>query len=79
MSITTNIDLMSNGLRQKAIDEKWWNGKSTFDWKQVMGEASKLPSTKLATPEERYSSGKKLLHDLSIKGNFDLELGRECY
>lgn len=70
MSITTKIDLMSKNLQQRAISEKWWNGNSIFDWKQVIGEASKVPLTKLASPEERYTSGKHLLNNLAMKGNF---------
>ena len=68
MSIGTKIDLMSQGLKEKCLNEGWWDGKSEFDWSQVIGEASKVPKTKLATPKERFQWGQKLLEDLTKKG-----------
>ena len=68
MSIGTSIDCMSKGLKEKAREEKWWNGEEMFNWSNVMGEASHLPSTKLASPQERYCAGKSLLESLSAKG-----------
>ena len=32
MSIGTKIDLMSNGLKEKAQNEGWWDDKTTFNW-----------------------------------------------
>ena len=32
MSIGTKIDLMSNGLKEKAQNEGWWDSKTTFNW-----------------------------------------------
>ena len=32
MSIATKIDLMSEGLKEKAQNEGWWDGKTTFNW-----------------------------------------------
>ena len=32
MSIGTKIDLMSNGLKEKAQNDGWWDGETTFNW-----------------------------------------------
>ena len=68
MSIRTKIDLMSHGLKEKCLNEGWWDGKSEFDWSQVIGEASKVPKTKLATPKERFQWGQKLLKESTKDG-----------
>ena len=47
MSIGTKIDLMSNGLKENAQNEGWWDGKTSFNWTEVIGEANQLPTTKL--------------------------------
>jgi len=73
MSIRTKIDLMSQGLKENCLNEGWWDGKSEFDWSQVIGEASKVPKTKLATPKERFQWGQKLLDESTKNGNFDLK------
>ena len=67
MSITTKIDDLSPTLKEKAKIEGWWDGNSPFDWTQIIGQASKFPPTKLASPQERYSSGLKLLQAKSGK------------
>ena len=69
MSIGTTIDLMAQGLKEKSVSEGWWDGKSEFNWSQVIGEASKVPKTKLATPKERFQWGQTLLRDYSQNGN----------
>ena len=69
MSIGTKIDLMSNGLKENALNEGWWDGKTSFNWTEVIGEANQLPTTKLATPKERYNSGQNLLKAFTQKGN----------
>ena len=61
MSIQTEFDLVSKDLFEIAKNEGWWNGKDLFHWQNVIGEASRLPSTKLTTPQERYCAGKNLL------------------
>ena len=68
MSIRTKIDLMSQGLKENCLNEGWWDGKSEFDWSQVIGEASKVPKTKLATPKERFQWGQKLLDESTKDG-----------
>ena len=68
MSIRTKIDLMSQGLKDNCLNEGWWDGKSEFDWSQVIGEASKVPKTKLATPKERFQWGQKLLDESTKNG-----------
>ena len=68
MSIGTKIDLMSKGLKEKAQNEDWWDGKTTFNWTEVIGEANQLPTTKLATPKERYNSGQNLLKAFTKNG-----------
>jgi len=70
MSIGTKIDLMSNGLKEKAQNDGWWDGETTFNWTEVIGEANQLPTTKLATPKERYNSGQNLLKVFTQKGQF---------
>ena len=74
MSIGATIDLMARDLKEKSVMEGWWDGKSEFDWTQVIGEASKVPKTKLATPKERFQWGRKLLQDYSQNGNTFISL-----
>ena len=61
---------MSKNLKEIAKDKGWWdpNTSETFDWKNVIGEASNVPATKLTTPEERYLAGKKLLETFAEGG-----------
>ncbi len=39
-----------------------------FNWIEVIGEASKVPSTKLTTPLKRFCEGKRLLEEHSKEG-----------
>ena len=59
---------MNDGLKETAQNRNWWDGVSEFNWTLVIGEATKVPSTKLATPKERYDSGKQLLQTLASEG-----------
>ena len=60
---------MTNDLKEKAMNEGWWDGEKAFNWTEVIGEANQLPSTKLATPKERYCSGQNLLKAFTKQGN----------
>ena len=52
----------------KTLNQGWWDGEKPFNWTQVIGEAKQVPSTKLATPKERYTSGQNLLKALTKQG-----------
>jgi dipeptidase len=70
MSIGSKIDLMSNGLKETAKANGWWDCLDDFHWIKVIGQATVLPATKLATPQERFCFGKKLLEAFSSQGTF---------
>ena len=36
-SVTTQIDLSSEGLQETARARGWWDGETPFSWRQVMG------------------------------------------
>lgn len=36
-SVTTQIDLSSEGLLDTALTRGWWDGATAFNWSKVMG------------------------------------------
>ncbi|XP_076033518.1 secernin-2 isoform X2 [Oratosquilla oratoria] len=63
LSIGTKIDKMSDGMKEKAQSEGWWDGTSDFNFAEVYGDS--------AVSDFRKERGEKLLTSLSEDCSFD--------
>ena len=68
--MSTKIDLCSEGLKDIARDKQWWDGKSDFDWSQVMGGGTR---GSLTSPDRRWLCGRNLLQEKSAGAKFSVE------
>lgn len=66
LSIRTKIDLMSDGLMEKAVTLGFWDGVTPFDFSAVFGTSSADEDE-----DRRFSEGKKLLGKYSSDNKFD--------
>lgn len=69
LSIGKKIDLMSEGLKDKAKEMGLWDGSSEFDFAQIFEENSDT----IGRNEPRFVAGKKLLDDLASQSSFGVK------
>lgn len=67
LSIRTKIDLMSHGLKEKAVELGFWDGVTPFDFSAVFGTNSSLDDD----DDGRFTEGRKLLKKYSSDNKFD--------
>jgi len=70
LSVTTKIDLCSDGLFDLAKNNGWWNGVKPFNWSQVMGGNAR---GSLTSPDRRWVCGQRLLQDRARDKKFCIE------
>merc|ERR1719244_93773 len=68
MSITTNIDLESKGLREMAKKKGWCDGEEKFNWASVIGAST----GDLSSPQSRFQCGSRLLQEKSVGSSFSV-------
>ena len=66
-SVTTKVDLCSDGLYSLARERGWWDGESPFNWASVLGGER---SGQLTDPDGRWSCGKRLLEQAAAGNTF---------
>lgn len=64
LSIGTQMDSCSEGLKEHALEEGLWDGKGQFDFAEIYGDGGDT---------DRYDCGRKLLLQLSEDGRFSCE------
>ena len=69
LSIQTNIDLHSPGLKELARERGWWDGVEPFNWCQVIGGEAR---GSLTAPDRRWQCGRRLLQEKSGAGQFSV-------
>ena len=69
-SVTTQIDLCSEGLQETARVRGWWDGKTDFNWSQVLGGGAR---GSLTSPDTRWSCGAELLRAGARQSQFSVE------
>lgn len=69
MSIGSEIDRMSEGLKEKCLKEGWWNPEKEFNWREVIGDED---DGFCSQPNSRFNCGAKLLDQLSKQKRFDM-------
>lgn len=65
LSITSSIDDMSSGLKEKAQEEGWWDGNGDFNFMEAYGTGANAGDT-------RKECGEKLLEKYSQEDSFTL-------
>jgi len=70
LSVTSRIDLSSDGLQETARARGWWDGETTFNWSKVMGGGAQ---GSLTSPDTRWRCGTELLRAGASQGQFSVE------
>jgi len=70
LSVTTKVDLCSDGLFTMAKKNGWWDGETQFNWSQVIGGEAR---GSLTSPDRRWVCGKKLLQDRAKDKKFSVQ------
>lgn len=70
LSVTTQIDLSSEGLLDTALTRGWWDGATAFNWSKVMGGGTQ---GSLTSPHTRWRCGNELLRVGASQGQFSVE------